>query len=216
MAVIYNSVKSDSFPVCLSPYALETRMGYPPEHKQQTRARIVEAARKLWKVKGYANVSIGQIMKDAGLTHGGFYAHFKSKDELFAEAALDTGVMERYRAMLADPATPPLAVFEMVLDFYLSAGHIANPAEGCPLVALSEDAWRLGHGVQAAYTKLTEVAVRQFTELLNGDRALAHTVLATMVGAVQLARGVGDEKQSLNILEDAKTTLMHMARARLT
>ena len=66
-------------------------MGYPPEHKQQTHARIVESARRLWKEKGYANVSIGQIMKAAGLTHGGFYAHFKSKDELFVEAALGIG-----------------------------------------------------------------------------------------------------------------------------
>ncbi len=190
-------------------------MGYPPEHKQQTRTRIVESARKLWKAKGYANVSIGQIMKDAGLTHGGFYAHFKSKDELFAEAALDTETIKRYRALAEDPSVTPISVFEAVLDFYLSAAHRDNPAEGCPLVALSEDAWRMGKGVQGAYTKLTDTAATQLTNVLGGDAALAHTVLAAMVGAVQLARGVGDEKQSLKILEDCKATLMQMARARL-
>ena len=190
-------------------------MGYAPEHKQQTRARIVDAARRLWKAKGYANISIAEIMKAANLTHGGFYAHFKSKNDLFAEAALDTAVLERYRAMTQDPAVTPLAVFEMVLDTYLSAGHVDNPAEGCPLVALSEDAWRMGKGVQGAYTKLTDTAITQLTHVLDGDAALARTALAAMVGAVQLARGVGEDAQSVKILEDAKTTLMQMARARL-
>ena len=191
-------------------------MGYPPEHKQQTRERIVEAARRLWKAKGYANVSIGELMKDAGLTHGGFYAHFKSKDDLFAEAALDTQILERYRAMTADPGVTPLSVFEMVLDTYLSAGHRDNPSEGCPLVALSEDAWRMGRGVQSAYTKLTDTAIQQLTHVLGGDGVLARATLAAMVGAVQLARGVDDEAQSLAILEDTKATLMKLAQERLT
>jgi len=190
-------------------------MSYPAEHKQKTRARIVEAARRLWKAKGYANVSIGEIMKDAGLTHGGFYAHFKSKDELFAEAAMDTVILERYRALTEDPTVTPLSVFEMVLDYYLSAGHRDNPAEGCPLVALSEDAWRLGHGVQGAYTKLTDTAIKQLTHVLDGDATLARATLAAMVGAVQLARGVGDEAQSLKILSDTKAALMQMAAKRL-
>ena len=190
-------------------------MSYSPDHKQKTRTRIVDAARKLWKAKGYANVSIGQIMKDAGLTHGGFYAHFKSKDDLFAEAAMDTGILERYRALTADPDVTALSVFEMVLDYYLSAGHRDNPAEGCPLVALSEDAWRLGHGVQSAYTKLTDTAVKQLTHVLDGDDVLARTTLAAMVGAVQLARGVGDEAQSLQILADTKATLLAMAQEKL-
>lgn len=184
-------------------------MGYTPEHKQQTRTRIVESARRLWKEKGYAHVSIGEIMKDAGLTHGGFYAHFKSKDDLFAEAALDTGIIERYRALGADKTVSRLDVFKEVMDYYLSTAHRDNPAQGCPLVALSEDAWRMGDGVQGAYIKLTDLAARQLTELL-GDAALAHTVLAAMTGAVQLARGVGDVRQSEAILEDTKGTLIKM------
>jgi len=190
-------------------------MSDSPDHKQKTRTRIVDAARKLWKAKGYANVTIGHIMKDAGLTHGGFYAHFKSKDDLFAEAAMDTGILERYRALTADPDVTAIGVFEMVLDYYLSAGHRDNPADGCPLVALSEDAWRLGKGVQGAYTKLTDTAIKQITHVLDGDATLARTALAAMVGAVQLARGVGDEAQSLKILEDTKATLMQMAKAKL-
>lgn len=187
-------------------------MGYTPEHKQKTRQRIVESARTLWKTKGYANVSINEIMKEAGLTHGGFYAHFKSKDDLFAEAALDVGIIKRYREMATDPSLSRLSVFAAVLDYYLSTAHRDNPGAGCPLVALSEDAWRLGDGVQTAYAKLTQMASAQLTELL-GDAALAHTVLATLVGAVQLARGVGDEAESAQILEDAKATLLAQAKA---
>lgn len=210
MSVIYTFVKS---------VFQEHSVGYSPEHKQQTRQRIVEVARALWKAKGYANISIGQIMKQAGLTHGGFYAHFKSKDDLFAEAALDPQILERYRALTQsiadDPSVTPLSVFEMVLDHYLSAGHRDNPSEGCPLVALSEDAWRMGKGVQSAYTKLTDTAIKQITHLLDGDAVLARTVLSAMVGAVQLARGVGDDAQSLKILEDTKITLMQLAKERL-
>ena len=205
MIVIYNRVKV---------FSEEPPVSYPPEHKEQTRARIVDSARRLWKAKGYANVTIGEIMKDAGLTHGGFYAHFKSKEELFAEAALDTEVLDRYRAMRADPSVPAIAVFEAVLDVYLSAGHRDNPSEGCPLVALSEDAWRMGAGVQAAYTELTRVASERLADLL-GDDALAHAVLAAMVGAVQLARGVGDDAQSLKILSDTRQILVAMVNQRL-
>ena len=186
-------------------------MGYPADHKLKTHERIVDSARRLWKAKGYANVSIGQIMKDAGLTHGGFYAHFKSKDDLFAEAALDTALLERYRAMITEPDVKPLEVFEMVLDYYLSAAHRDNPAEGCPLVALSEDAWRLGQGVQGAYTKLTDTSLKQLTHVLGGDEQSAHMVLSAMVGAITLARGVDDNVASEKILSDTKATLMRMA-----
>jgi len=186
-------------------------MGYPPEHKQQTRERIVAAARHLWKAHGYANVSINQIMKEAGLTHGGFYAHFKSKDELFSEAALDTKMLDRYRGMIAMPDVTSVQVFEMVLDYYLSAAHRDNPAEGCPLVALSEDVWRLGKGAQGAYAQLTDTAVKQLTHVLGGDEAVAHVVLSAMVGAITLARGVGDEAKSLKILEDTKAELIKIA-----
>ena len=186
-------------------------MSYPADHKPKTRERIVQSARHLWKAKGYANVTIGEIMKDAGLTHGGFYAHFKSKDDLFVEAALDTTMLDKYRATVAEPDVKPLRMFEMVLDYYLSAAHRDNPAEGCPLVALSDDAWRLGGGVQDAYTKLTQTAVRRLTHVLDGDEALAHATLAAMVGAVQLARGVGDKERSQAILDKTKTTLLKMA-----
>lgn len=189
-------------------------MSYPPEHKEQTRRRIVEGARRLWKRKGYANVTIGEIMKDAGLTHGGFYAHFKSKEELFAEAALDTEMLERYRAMRTDPSVSAIDVFAAVLDVYLSTAHRDNPSDGCPLVALSEDSWRLGAGVQAAYRQLTEYAVKQMVHLLN-DEALARMALAAMVGAVQLSRGVGDVKESQKILDDTKAALIEMAKVRL-
>lgn len=198
-----------------APFWPEIRVSYPPEHKQQTRERIVASARRLWKAKGYANVSINEIMKDAGLTHGGFYAHFKSKDDLFAEAALDTAILERYRAMLNEPDVTALSVFETVIDTYLSTAHRDNPAEGCPLVALSDDAWRLGADVQGAYTKLADTAIKQLTHVLDGDGALARTVLAAMVGAIQVARGVDDADLSERILADTKATLMSMAKDRL-
>jgi len=73
---------------------------------------------------------------------------------------------------------------------------------------LSEDVWRLGKGAQGAYTKLTDTAVKQLTHVLGGDEALAHVVLSAMVGAITLARGVGDEAKSLKILGDTRAQLL--------
>lgn len=190
-------------------------MSYTPEHKQRTRQRIVESARKLWKAKGYANISINEIMKGADLTHGGFYAHFKSKADLFAEAMLDVGMLERYRAMVAEPGVSRLDVFAMVLDHYLSAGHRDNPQDGCPLVALGEDVWRMGGDAQVAYSKMTEIAIRQLAHLLDGDLALSRAVLSAMVGAIQLARGAESDELGQQIIDDTKAMLIGLANERL-
>jgi len=188
-------------------------MSYSADHKAKTRDRIIESARRLWKTRGYANVSIRQVMDGAGLTHGGFYAHFKCKDDLLGAAVMDTALLDRYRAMIEDPRTTSMEVFEMVLDMYLSVAHRDDPGAGCPLVALSEDVWHLGDGAMGAYARLVDTATKQLAHVLNGDRARAHMVLSTMVGAITLARGVGDEQQSRKIIDDARAQVLAWVKA---
>src|SRR3954468_24184451 len=101
-------------------------MPYSPAHKQNTRTRIVQAARKLFNLRGFADVSIAEIMGEAGLTHGGFYKHFARKDELYQEAVLEfiqQEMPEAWQRKYVDPAEAGPALVRMILDAYLSDEH---------------------------------------------------------------------------------------------
>ena len=111
-------------------------MPYTPEHKQQTRERIVRAAAGLFNRRGFAEVTIGEIMAAAGLTHGGFYRHFTSKEELYAEAVrhfLKKDVPERWQKG-PDECPPDQAFAKFVVDAYLSRDHLEDADGSCPLV----------------------------------------------------------------------------------
>ena len=127
-----------------------------PTHKLQTRQRILESARRLFNSKGFAQVSIGEVMENAGLTHGGFYRHFKDKDELYAEAV---------RWFLCEEAPKPWRRprrnahklrAERIVDAYFSLDHFDDRESCCPLIALPSDAARSGDGVKAAYQDVLE------------------------------------------------------------
>lgn len=110
-------------------------MRYPEDHKQKTRRRIVEEAARLFRQDGVGATGLQPLMKALGLTHGGFYAHFKSKDDL-VETAL------RHAAAQLDEITAPLAEAErplaLLIEQYLSPRHRDNPGAGCPLLRESE------------------------------------------------------------------------------
>lgn len=102
-------------------------MGYPQGHKEQTRQRIVEAARKLWKSEGYKGAGIDRVMKEAGLTRGGFYAHFKSKDDLLDEVLCENMVHDGLAYFAKQGITEPQDQKEAVIDWYLGEGHRDHP-----------------------------------------------------------------------------------------
>src|SRR6266481_9845360 len=102
-------------------------MPYPPDHKQQTRQKIVKTAARLFNKKGYSEVTIGEIMTAAGLTHGGFYRHFRSKDALFAETVshfLHKQCRERWQKRPVDSREPDQPFARFVADAYLSRDHL--------------------------------------------------------------------------------------------
>jgi TetR/AcrR family transcriptional repressor of nem operon len=150
-------------------------------------------------------------MAGAGLTHGGFYKHFGSRDELIAEAARRTyAESERAVQRVIDGADDPLAAF---VDWYLSSEHRDNPGEGCGVVALGNDAARAGDEIRSGYTDQVGRYLTRLDELLgtgDGQRpsADATAALATLAGAVLVARAIDDPELSDQILRDARAALL--------
>jgi AcrR family transcriptional regulator len=171
-------------------------MPYSPEHKRDTREKILESARRLFNRNGYSGVSIEEIMSHAGLTHGGFYRHFSGKDELYAAAVRQflckktPAPWQKRRKPSA--VTKPRA--QRIVDAYFSREHFDDHDGCCPLIGMASDVQRGGEEVKAAYQEVVEQMVNVFEDYLKGgrtrDRALA--LVALCVGGMVLARNVGD------------------------
>lgn len=188
-------------------------MRYDSDHKGETRRRVLKEAAREIRAKGPAGVAVAGIMARAGLTHGGFYAHFASKEALVAAAieAMFESARRRFdrTAIDADPRAALLAY----VDFYLSPQHRDAREHGCPLPALSGDLARLdpvsrvrfGEGVATLSGRLAG-ALRQHG-VVDPDAAGA-SMLAEMVGAVALSRAVADPAQSDAILRNARASVV--------
>jgi TetR/AcrR family transcriptional repressor of nem operon len=177
---------------------------YSNEHKAETRLRVLKEAAREIRAKGPDGVGVAGVMARAGLTHGGFYAHFESKDALVAEAIGTMFDSARRRAVQLDGDDPHLALRAYV-DFYLSPAHRDSREHGCPIPALSGDfaraelpvRERFGAGVAALTARLAAVLGR----IGHPDpKSEATALMAQLVGAVALARGVGEGAQSDAIL----------------
>lgn len=169
-------------------------MPYSPKHKQDTRERILESARRLFNSKGFSDVSIEEIMRHAGLTHGGFYRHFGGKDEVYAEAVrhfLCKEAPDPWQAKQVAMAKPRA---RRIVDAYFSRDHFDDRERCCPLLGLASDVARSGEAVKSAYKEVAQKLVDVFETHLGGpesrDRALA--LVALCVGGMALARGIDD------------------------
>ena len=172
------------------------------EKAAENRERIVETASRMFREDGFDRVGVDAIMNAAGLTHGGFYGHFGSKDELAAEAvarALERSIEKQNRYT---------NLSELVFA-YLSERHRADRANGCAIVALGAGMVRRSEGARRGVTAYVRAQLDHFAGLLrNGTRASrrrrAITTLAGMVGALTLARAVDDPALSREILAAAR------------
>jgi len=180
-------------------------MPWPDDHKQETRDRIIEAAATAFRTKGIDGVSIADIMAEAGLTHGGFYAHFGSKEELVG-AALKRAGSQTIGILSKDPR------IDAVIDTYLSAGHVAHPERGCPLAALGPELTRAGdmvrEGLAAGVARRIEF-VRQLLPEGEQTEETATAIVAAMLGGLLLARLVAPEKSAAAL--EATRSLLHRA-----
>jgi TetR/AcrR family transcriptional repressor of nem operon len=187
-------------------------MRYDTEHKARTRERILEEAAKAIRASGPEGVSVGGLMKKAGLTHGGFYAHFGSKDELVAEAIgqMFGGPYANF-AKLTE-GKPPAEALAAYVDFYLSARHRDARDRGCPLPALSGDVARMPASARARFGEGAEQLRFAIAGLLRAmgrkdAETLAASAIAEMVGAIALARATDDVARSNEILHATRRSL---------
>jgi AcrR family transcriptional regulator len=172
-------------------------MPYSAEHKRRTRARIIDSARRLFNRTGFEQVSIDRIMADAGLTRGGFYNHFASKDELYAAAVADYAACNPFAAKAANAKSPidPCKLARMLVDLYLSDEVLADIDMHCPLYALPADVARAGLSPQKAYTDLIRGMAHVYRSALVGKRDAdrrAQTIVSLCVGGMVLARTTND------------------------
>lgn len=171
-------------------------MPYSAEHKRDTRQRILESARRLFNSKGFAEVSINEIMDKAGLTHGGFYRHFKDKAELYAEAVqwfLCEEAPKPWQRPKPNAARKSRAA--RIVDAYFSLDHFDDRESCCPLVSLASDVARAGPAVKGAYQDVLEKLLGRLQADLAGPRAReqALSVVALCVGGMVVARSVEDQ-----------------------
>src|SRR5499425_870457 len=140
-------------------------MPYPPEHRKETRARIIQSAQALFNRHGFTGVSIDEVMAHAGLTRGGFYSYFRTKSELYAEAvalALAVTPWSRWDGVSVDFTARDAA--RQVVDAYLSRQHLDDVEGSCPMVTLPGDVARSGTAVKRAFEKVFTAMAGVFEE----------------------------------------------------
>jgi TetR/AcrR family transcriptional regulator, transcriptional repressor for nem operon len=181
------------------------------EKAAETRERIIDAAGKLFRAKGFDGIGVADIMKAADLTHGGFYGHFSSKDDLVAQASRRamTRAAANWGRVVADAPDKP---YPALLDHYLSPRHRDDPGQGCSFAALGSDAARGGSAVRKAFAEGLQPLLDILTNALPGfskpaRRRKAVAAMAALVGALTLARAVGDDALSDEILEAVRQEL---------
>ncbi len=187
-------------------------MDRPPSRKEVSHQRIVDAAARALRRSGYAGTGVADIMKEAGLTHGGFYAHFESRDALLAEAVAKAGRdnaawFDQRAAARADNTVSALRV---VIESYLRPEHLTGVETGCVVSAVLSEMPRQKPEVRAASAERIRRLIERVRKALpdGADAAQAALIASTMVGALQLARGLNDERKGKAMLKSVRDSLL--------
>ena len=181
--------------------------------KEASHERILAVAARAIRQTGYDGTGVADIMKQAGLTHGAFYAHFASRDAMLAEAADRAGAEAVAAAASAAANAPPAQALAAMLRVYLSPAHVAHPEQGCPAPALCSEMPRQALEVRRAATRhikeMVDLVARQSPQWGQpGAHEQALFTVAAMVGAVVLARAVDEPAFSASICEAALANLV--------
>jgi TetR/AcrR family transcriptional repressor of nem operon len=186
-------------------------MRYSEKHKEQTRERIVRTASRRFRGKGEGNVAIADLMQELKLTHGGFYRHFSSKEDLFAESITKAfeEAAARMRQRVKDARPRPGSELKTFIEVYLSPEHCARTAEGCPLAALATEVARHPRTVRSRFDKAVQSMSERLSKFIKGStedekRRNVAVLMSGMAGAVNLARAVADDETRQRILQDAR------------
>ncbi|MBF6057091.1 TetR/AcrR family transcriptional regulator [Thiomicrorhabdus sp. HH1] len=190
-------------------------MAKSPNKKQQTRQKIVESAAQLFTAHGFDKVSIDDIMHNAQLTRGGFYAHFSSKEALYSEAITSAASLS-FAARIPAAELSDQERLLLLLKSYLSENHLSDTNPACPLAFLATDVAHQNDEVRDAYTtvykRLAIYIARLMAESPNSDRVLA--LSAMMIGGVAVARSLNDEWTRVKLLTACEKTAQELIRKR--
>lgn len=183
-----------------------------PSRRQLTHDRIVDTAARALRGTGFGGIGVADIMKQAGLTHGGFYAHFASRDALLAEALQRAGEdsQERLRRTIATGEAKGLSRFRSLVEGYLSERHLKSPESGCPVAALASEMPRQTPEVREVAARRVQTLLAAVAATLPEDAPAeaAGLVASQLVGALQLARALGDNAQGRRHLATARRFLV--------
>ena len=181
------------------------------EQAKKNRARVLDVAGRLFRQKGLDGIGVDDLMKNAGLTHGGFYANFKSKEDLMAQSCEHSHdeLVESWSNVAARATGDPLTA---VVAGYLSARHLKDPGNGCVVAALGADLARKSPFVRHGVTEGMRRFVELLTQIVPGRSGVARrkralATYASLVGAMVLARAADDPALSKEILRDVAASL---------
>jgi TetR/AcrR family transcriptional repressor of nem operon len=188
-------------------------MRYTPEHKIETRKKIVEDAAQRFRKEGLTGAGVANVMRDTGLTHGGFYKHFGSKNDLLVESVGEAFRETGARLLRAAEQAAPGAAWKAIVTEYLGLDHCNHPEGGCPLAALAPEMARSEPEVKKRILEEMVSYKDQLVGLMPGRRAVDReraffVIFSTMIGAVELARMMPDAGARQRVLAYARDFLL--------
>ena len=183
-------------------------MGYSQAQKAESRQRVLDTAARQIREHGLEALGVADCMRSAGLTHGAFYGHFPSRDALIV-AALEHALTHGEKRVMARAAGQSRTRFQAIADAYLHHAHAENPGTGCALCSLAGDTAHSTVDVKALYTTHLRRLADQLTQAAGSDsETVGLGVVATIVGAITLARAVDDRELAQSILAAAHALVM--------
>jgi TetR/AcrR family transcriptional repressor of nem operon len=188
-------------------------MRYQPEHKAEVHRKILKDAARRVRVEGITGAAVSSVMRDAGLTHGGFYKHFGSKDELLTESLSEAFQEVADHLTQAAEKSQPATAWKAIVKAYLSPEHCDHAECGCPLAALAPELARAGHAMKAPIRGELIKYKNRMLPLMPGRRVADKeraffAIFSTMIGAVAIARILPDQVARARVLASARDFLL--------
>jgi TetR/AcrR family transcriptional repressor of nem operon len=188
-------------------------MRYGPEHKMRTRDHIVRNAARKLRAEGLSGPGVASVMKASGLTVGGFYKHFRSKDELLADSIAEAFSESSEKVYSSLQNLPREDRWKALVRLYLSPEHCDHPDSGCPVAALAPEMARTKLGVRKRISGLIKDRAERWVEFMPGRTATERlqnfsVILSAMAGAVSVARILTDPGDRQKVLADMRDHLL--------
>jgi TetR/AcrR family transcriptional repressor of nem operon len=188
-------------------------MRYQPGHKVEIRQKIVKDASRRVRAEGITGAAVSAVMRDAGLTHGGFYKHFGSKDELLMESLSEAFQEIADRLARATQESRPGTEWRAIVKAYLSPEHCDHPERGCPLTALAPELARADKATRARIFEELKKYKSRILQFMPGQRTADKeraffSIFSTMVGAIEIARMLPEPAMREKVLVSARDLLL--------